>query len=93
MSKDKTPSETSPMPHGEGEQSRRPGPTMKPLSEWTFAGVGRHLVKLPLSIGLLLILLSPFAQDGGEQLGSGFLVVMASLVIGAFFQLVDDRSR
>ncbi len=91
MSKDKTP--PAPQPHSQGEANLRPGPRMHPLSEWTFAGVGRHVVKLPLAISLLLILLSPFAQKGGEQLGSGFLVLLASLVIGAFFQLVDDRSR
>ena len=57
------------------------------------------LLPLPLLplLPLLLLRLMParrvVGEDGGEQLGSGFLVVMASLVIGAFFQLVDDRSR
>ncbi len=86
MSKDKN----TPVP---SPPSERPGLTMKPLSEWTFAGVGRQLVKIPLFLGAVLILTSPFAENGGQQLGTGFLVVMASLVIGAFFQLVDDRSH
>lgn len=74
-------------------RDQRPGLTMKPLSEWTFAGVGRQVVKLPLFLGLVLILLSPFANLAGEQLGNGFLVLIVSLVIGAFFQLVDERGR
>jgi hypothetical protein len=74
-------------------RDQRPGLTTKPLSEWTFAGVRRQVVKLPLFLGLVLILLSPFANMGGEQLGNGFLVLMVSLVIGAFFQLVDERGR
>lgn len=93
MSKDKHTPAPSPPDHTPAQADQRPGLTMKPLSQWTFAGVGRQVVKLPLAISLVLILLSPFAQNGREQLGSGFLVLLASLVIGAFFQLVDDRSR
>lgn len=91
MSKDKP--KPAPMPESFTEPARRPGPTMKPLGEWTFAGVGRQLVKLPLFFGALVMLTSPFADNGGQQLGSGFLVLIASLVVGAFFQLVDDRTR
>ena len=93
MSKDKQTPAPSPPDHTPAPVNQRPGLTMKPLSEWTFAGVGRQLVKLPLCLGLVVILLSPFADKGGEQLGSGFLVLMVSLVIGAFFQLVDERGR
>lgn len=93
MSKDKHTPAPSPPDHTPAQSDQRPGLTMKPLSEWTFAGVGRQVVKLPLFLGLVLILLSPFANKGGEQLGSGFLVLIVSLVIGAFFQLVDERGR
>lgn len=93
MSKDKHKPAPSTPSDSPGDAARRPGPTMTPWSEWTFAGVGRQLVKLPLLFGVFAMLTSPFAENGGEQLGSGFLVLMASLVIGAFFQLVDERSR
>ena len=68
------------------------GPRLN-LSTWTYAGVGRQVVKLPLLVGALIMLTSPFAGEGkgGEALLSGFLVVLVSLTLGAFFQFVDER--
>lgn len=68
-----------------------PAPRIE-VRNWTYSGVGRQLVKVPITVGTLFMLLSPFAgEQGGQVLVTAFAVLLVSVTLGAFFQMVDQQ--
>jgi len=68
-----------------------PAPRIE-VRNWTYSGVGRQLVKVPITVGTLFMLLSPFAgEQGGQVFVTAFAVLLVSITLGAFFQMVDQQ--